>query len=94
LKLFEQKESDPAEVIPPTRSAPTRYSQPLPASQRESPPVVFPGFVHGQPGFILRRCRGQKEIRVEAGPENKAKEQPGGFAAALGKLWAAVGGRK
>lgn len=72
-----------------------RYSQPLPATPRHvgEDGTLFAGFVNGrEPGFILRQHG--KEIPVEATPQNRAKEHPGGFAAALARLWAAVGGRK
>ena len=73
-------------------SAP-RYSQPLESTYRHvgEDGVLFAGFVHGEPGFILRRGPGQKEIREEATQQNQANERPRGFFSSLARLWA--GGR-
>jgi len=76
-------------------SGEARYSQPRPSSDRHvgEDGVLYAGFVNGSPGFILRQPS-KKEIRVEATRDNSAREHPGRFGAALGRLWAAVGGRK
>jgi hypothetical protein len=96
LKLFEQKPDEPAE-LEPTPSAPTRYSQPLPVTMRDvSGPIVVAGFIgrgaNKRPGFIFLNENGKVE-RQEATRENSAVEHPGRFGAALGRLWAAVGGK-
>jgi hypothetical protein len=70
------------------------YSQPRPSTYRNAGEhgVCYAGFVHGQPGFIVRRGRGQKDIREEATRENVAKQRPGGFLSSLVRL--AFGGWK
>ena len=75
-------------------SGEARYSQPLPALPRdESSPVVHAGFTNdGSPGYIVRE-RGRREIREESTRENRTREHPGGFGAALGRLWAWAGGK-
>lgn len=66
-----------------------RYSQPLPATPRHigEGGVVFAGFTRdGQPGFVLRCGRREKEIRVEATRENRAQQHPAGFFQSLARI--------
>jgi len=86
MKLFEQKSEPLVETTPQVRSCPTQYSQPPQSSYRNvgEQGILYAGFVHGEPGFILRKSR--KDIQVAATRENSAKQKPGGFAQALGRL--------
>jgi hypothetical protein len=88
MKLFAQKPDESAE-IPPMRSAPPRYSQPLPEIARGDPgqQVVYAGFTRsGEVGYIIRE-RQQKPIHEEATPANRANERPRGFFQSLARLF-------
>jgi hypothetical protein len=66
-------------------SGAAKYSQPLPAALRESPPIVYAGFVGDGIGFIVRQ-RGKKEICEAMTRENQANEKPKGFFASFARL--------
>jgi hypothetical protein len=72
-----------------------RYSQPLAARPREALPIVFAGFVGDhEAGFIVRNRQGKRIQQEVADSSNEAREHPGGFGAALGRLWAWASGGK
>jgi hypothetical protein len=93
-KFFDWFETDDAEseqkLEPEPCTAEAKYSQPFESSPAEQLVVVYAGFVHGQPGYIVRQ-RGHKPVLEMATPENQAREHPRGFFSSLARL--AFGGK-
>ncbi len=85
---MQTEETAPAENAWTPWSVEPRYSQPKPSYIPMPPPIVRAGFMRdGSPGFLVSEFGAKKLIRVEATPQNRAKENPRGFFSSLARLY-------